>query len=636
MTNKGFGTKSLRLKLIIWFTILSLLPLFSYAYYSITKSQYMLGEQFQSQTQQMLETNLQDVLKAQLDVMVELSHNPIVSAMDYQQSEPYFKRFVQDNPQYSHILICDPEGTEIAHSEGAEHHGKNIADKEYFKVAWETGQPVISDATFSTSTGRKIVGLGVPIFNAKEEKVGVVVGFIHLEYISERIFSKKVTEHGYTFMLNKKGDFIAHPNKDKLLKENISQNKSITPECKEVIQKMIKQQSGTNEIVLDGQRMIINYKPAAINGWSIAMVSPVQEVYALADKLKKDTIKVILITLVIVLVVVLIISNRIISPLKGYVQLVREKNFTKEFESKDELGEAIARLTKELRILFKNINEDTENLTNVSDQFKNLSENSASAINEMARKVQVIAESAISQQEKVNQLVMFLNHLDVNLNTMNKNLINTKEHSEVAYKTAQEGQRLVEQMALSIDTLNTKTNRVNNIVEVIKGIAEQTNLLALNAAIEAARAGEQGRGFAVVADEVRKLASQSADATNEINGLLEDIKNDMGEVVRIAIDHGEGKNVVSSFKAILEKTKMATDRVMEVASNAKEIKQECEQANYQIEEIKDLVTSTTENVENVAAFTQEQAASIEELSGSADEVHQVTQNMRGQITQYKF
>ena len=203
MSNKRFGTKSLRLKLIVYFVILSLLPLFSYTYYSVTKSQNMLGEQFQRQTQQMLETNLQDVLKAQLDVMVELSHNPIISAMDFQQSEPYFKRFVQDNPQYSHILICDPEGTEIAHSEGAEHHGKNIADKEYFKVAWETAKPVISDATFSTSTGRKIVGLGVPLFNAKEEKIGVVVGFIYLEYISERIISKKVTDHGYTFMLNK-------------------------------------------------------------------------------------------------------------------------------------------------------------------------------------------------------------------------------------------------------------------------------------------------------------------------------------------------------------------------------------------------------------------------------------------------
>ncbi|RYD06695.1 hypothetical protein N752_03200 [Desulforamulus aquiferis] len=493
---KIINLKSLRVKLLLWFILLSLVPLLTYTVYSINKSKAMLGDQFVSQTQQILETNLDDVLKSQLDVMIQLSHNSVITAMDYNKSEPYFHKFIKDNPQYSHLLICDPTGTEIAHSEGAQHHGVNIADKEYFFTPWETGQPVIADASFSKSTGRKIVGLGIPLFNEQEEKIGVLVGFIRLEYISDKITEKKVTDNGFTFMLNKAGEYISHPDKEKLLTENLATSEELSEDDKKLISHMISLQSGTDQMYLDGKRMIVNYKPAGINDWSIAMVSPENEVYALADKLKAETIKVVLFVLVVVIVVVFFITNQIIRPIKKYIKIVEEKDFTREIASRDELGDSFNKLATNLKNLFSYINSSAGNLAYSSERFKELSENSAAATVDMAGRVQNIAESANSQQNKIKDLAQFINNLNNNLTTITANLENTKYNSDEAYATALTGQGLVERMVVSIDTLNQKTNQINTIVDTIKGIAEQTNLLALNAAIEAARAGEQGKGFA--------------------------------------------------------------------------------------------------------------------------------------------
>jgi methyl-accepting chemotaxis protein len=113
-------------------------------------------------------------------------------------------------------------------------------------------------------------------------------------------------------------------------------------------------------------------------------------------------------------------------------------------------------------------------------------------------------------------------------------------------------------MSLILESLNTRSQEINGIVNVIKGIADQTNLLALNAAIEAARAGEQGRGFAVVADEVRKLAEGTAKATVEIAGMISAVRDETGEA---------GKNMqltVESVRRGVEKSRTAASRINEI------------------------------------------------------------------------
>ncbi|MTI79395.1 MAG: hypothetical protein FH758_00725 [Firmicutes bacterium] len=624
----------MRGKLLLAFLMVSLVPLITFSYFSINKSDQILKEQYETQTQHLLSANLDDVLSAEQNVIKELAHNPIVKTMDYQQAEPYFKRFIKDNPQYSHVLICDSEGTEIAHSEGPQHHGKNIANKEYFKVPWETGKPVIADATFSTSTGRKIVGLGVPIIK-DGKKIGVIAGFIRLEYVSDRITSKKVTESGYTFMVNKEGTYISHPKTEKLLKENPLEG-DVSSSFKKVITKMTKQESGTEEAIINGQNMIVNFKSANINNWSLAMVSPEDEVYAVTSKLKTDTVKVVLGISILLLPLVLIITNKILKPINKYVQMINEKDFSKQIESKDELGQAFNAMAKGVQSMLDNVGGAVEKLALSSIQFKEISENSAAAANDVAGKVQNITSAAQTQELKVNDVASFIGSLNNHILEITNNLDETKGTSEEAYQSAQHGQQLVNEMALSIDTLGQKTNQINTIVDTINDIAEQTNLLALNAAIEAAQAGEHGRGFAVVADEVRKLAAQSGDATRQIGQLVKDINHSIESVVVLATEQGSSNNVVKSFEDILEKTRQVSDNVLSVVNNVHDIGKESEKAKQETINMVELVSDTTESTENIAAFTEEQTATVQELSSSAEELNELSDNLQQEINKFKY
>ncbi|RYD06694.1 hypothetical protein N752_03195 [Desulforamulus aquiferis] len=118
--------------------------------------------------------------------------------------------------------------------------------------------------------------------------------------------------------------------------------------------------------------------------------------------------------------------------------------------------------------------------------------------------------------------------------------------------------------------------------------------------------------------------------------MLVQIKHDMEEVVSIANATGSSNNVVKAFADILAKTKVVTQNMMEVATDAQTIQKESQRANSEIIKITELVTSTTESVETIAAFTEEQSASIQELTSSAEEVNLVTKNIKEKINQYKF
>jgi len=254
-----------------------------------------------------------------------------------------------------------------------------------------------------------------------------------------------------------------------------------------------------------------------------------------------------------------------------------------------------------------------------------------------------VAEASHRQADSTSSMAAAIEELTVSINHISELARDTEQYSSSAAQLAQGGEARVaeaaREMALISDqtsaaagmirSLESRANEISKITEVIKEIAAQTNLLALNAAIEAARAGEQGRGFAVVADEVRKLAERTSAATEEISEMTGAIQGDTGSAV-----------------ATMDRALPQVERGVELAHQAEQSLREIrEGANTTLERIRDVALATQEQsaastaiaqqVESIAQMVEETSASTEATAASANELDLIAKELGGLVSRFR-
>ncbi|WP_027389645.1 HAMP domain-containing methyl-accepting chemotaxis protein [Chrysiogenes arsenatis] len=332
------------------------------------------------------------------------------------------------------------------------------------------------------------------------------------------------------------------------------------------------------------------------------------------------------------------ITRMIVGPLQqsvNFANAVADGDLTRTLpiQQRDEIGQLVHSLNTmvgSLRDTVGNIQETATGVASASEELSSASVQMSSGMALQAERVSQIASASLEMSQTSTEIAQ--NMSQIQGNTSNALDLSRQGGSKVK-QSAKEMENIAEQVDIASGharSLEEKAARVQQVIEVINDIAEQTNLLALNAAIEAARAGDAGRGFAVVADEVRKLAERSANSTEEISSIVESIQGGVDQVVR-SMSHVDEKAQIGNRLA--QETDAAFAEIIGGMENLQEL---IVQNAAAIEEMSATADQITEDIQAISAASEQTAASSEEVSRASSDLALLATNVQESVAVFQI
>lgn len=397
------------------------------------------------------------------------------------------------------------------------------------------------------------------------------------------------------------------------------------------------------------------------NGEVIGLIGADYDVSKVYNSLDSNRTNLIVITIMILLVSVVIIyiyTLSITNPLQKLainVELVGSGDLSVSIESerKDEIGQlthAFNNMLADLQAMIKRINDDSEKLSSTATELLLSADETRSTSFEIAATMEHISHNATLQSARLEESVSSVTDVSDSINHIAEASAIATQLSTDALVEVQNGNEKVRSVMGQMTTINDSVNKssdtililkkhseeISQIINVIKGIAAQTNLLALNAAIEAARAGKAGKGFAVVADEVRTLAEQSAEATVNIQGLLDMINQHTVNTVEsmdvVIHEVQQGLNIVEEtgevFQTITNAVVGVSNQIEQVTTVSEEISAATEEIKTSVIEIAKIAEVSSTSTSNTVDITQKQDTLVNEMVESVESLTNMSTHLK--------
>jgi methyl-accepting chemotaxis protein len=509
-----------------------------------------------------------------------------------------------------------------------------------------------------------MVTVVAPFFTPNKKRLGMITDDIELSDIQKFVSATKVGETGWSFLLDQTGQYLAHPNAEKIMKQKITSDDNLS--LVGISSSVMAEAEGTSTFTdLNGVNRIFYQKIPQTN-WTIALVMPENELNTPLRLLFFKLLSVSIVGLAVLIFVIHLFSKSLAKQIDKANQLslsLSQGDFTAsmEIQTADEvgrMGERFNTMTATLRETLERVSYSSQQVAATSEQLMASAEQTSHATEQIAQSVQEIAHGTEQQVDATNKGGDVVTEIAKLITQMEKGIevvaSSTSEANQKAASGNQMAIQAVEQMSAihsqlgqtsaMVNTLGQRSQEIGEMISLITTIAAQTNLLALNAAIEAARAGEQGRGFAVVADEVRKLAEQSSSAAEQVSRIVADIQRDT-EAAIAGMNHSEsildeGMSLVQStgtaFDQITGSTRQLFSRTEVLSTEMKQISEQMESIITAIDHISVISERSASNSQNVAAAAEEQNASMQEISAAATMLAKMAEEMNDAIRVFKL
>ena len=533
----------------------------------------------------------------------------------------------------------------------------------WYAQAREAGKTVYTEVYTSKSTGDLVVSAVAPFYGENKQFRGAICGDITLNVLKEQVQRIKYRDQGIGYIIEKTGKLLATSGKE----QPMSEAKDIKG-VGEKLDNMFRTGSGYFTYTdADGAEQLLAYTTVPTTGWLIAMAVPTDFVFAPIQRLRIIYGVLIVVGLLLVMGMCLAFAARITKPivaLEGQASQLADGNLRVPqlpVESEDEIGSmtrAFNTMQEHLHDLISKMAATSEQVAAASEELTANAQQSADASVHVAETIGEVSNGMDRQLADIDGAKKNVDAVFIDITAMTEK---TKKVTDAAVSTseaAKQGEMLMKDATTKmahietsvmnsadvVRTLGESSQQIGQIVEAISSIADQTNLLALNAAIEAARAGEHGRGFAVVADEVRKLAAESQESAEQIKERILTIQNDTAHAVA-AMEEGKTevqlgakaiRDVGEQFQDIMGQVNDIRNQIDEISTSVNSVSSGAGNIVDAVDSIDSVSRRTADHTSSISASTEEQSASNEEIAAASQSLAHLASDMQAAINKFKL